>query len=72
MEGGLRIQIPRVYYCRTPSCQEFFVNDDLTYCRKCSHSGMREEVATTALASETEIVHSPPLSGYRTCGCQVH
>jgi len=66
----LKIRIPEIYPCFTPTCTE--VSRRL-YCKEClSNAGVCEEVSPTTLPREIKIIHSSPLSRNGSCLGKVH
>lgn len=62
----LRIRIPKVYSCETPTCHELVRWGGL--CVQCIlDTRVRQEVTPTALPSQSEVVHRSALRRY-LCG----
>lgn len=68
MTEPLRIRIPEIYDCLAEDCNAYTKDCVVQYCNKCVlDAWMSKKVTTTALPSETKVVHSTSLRRY-LCG----
>lgn len=60
----LRIRIPLIYYCSTEDCFRLTRFSKCSFCSQPLATRMRQEMTPATFPRKTQLVHSPPLSGF--------